>query len=71
LGKLHETKDEGEGINLWHINHLEKSCNVLDGYEISLHLFEDPFAFFMESLSNPTFSYFVKFEKIWKFGATY
>jgi hypothetical protein len=62
LSKSHESKDAGEGVNLWHINHLEKSCNLLDEYDIILHLFEDPFAVFLESVSSPKFPYFVKFE---------
>jgi hypothetical protein len=62
LSKSYERKDAGEGVNLWHVNHLEKIFNLLDEYEISLHLFEDPFAIFLESVSSPKFPNFFKFD---------
>jgi hypothetical protein len=70
LSKSHERKYAGEGVNLWHINHLEQSCNMLDEYEINFQLFEDPFAVFLESVSElklSDFSVFFNIEFVYKF----
>lgn len=61
---MYKNKNVGKGMDLWNVNHLEKSHKLFGEQGIGLHVFKDPFAKLLESTSEPKFLNFVNIESI-------
>jgi len=65
--KFRESTYVGKGLNLGYEDHLEKINNVLDGMEINMYSYDDPFAAFLTSAGGLMLFNFIKIQSICKF----
>jgi hypothetical protein len=65
--KLQESTDVGKVLKSGYENHLEQRSNVLDGLEINMYSYEDPFAAFLRSAGGLMLFNFIKIQSVCKF----